>query len=84
VLARVGAQGSLVGLDPTPEMLGRAGERVAREGWANVELVEGDAADLPFDDESFDAVCSMLSWGVVSPTLASQVSASRPGRQRFD
>jgi ubiquinone/menaquinone biosynthesis C-methylase UbiE len=83
VLARVGAQGSLVGLDPTPEMLGRAGERVAREGWANVELVEGDAADLPFDDESFDGLQhAVVGRGFAYSRVACE--ASRPRRQRFD
>lgn len=65
LLGRIGPHGSLVAIDLTPEMLGRAGERVAREGWANVELVEGDAADLPFDDGSFDAVCSTLALSIV-------------------
>jgi ubiquinone/menaquinone biosynthesis C-methylase UbiE len=65
LLAHVGAEGSLVGVDLTAEMLARAGERVARGGWANVELIEGDAAELPFDDQSFDAVCSTLALSIV-------------------
>jgi ubiquinone/menaquinone biosynthesis C-methylase UbiE len=64
LLGRIGPRGALVGVDLTPEMLGRARERVAREGWANVELIEGDAAELPFDDESFDAVCSTLALSI--------------------
>jgi ubiquinone/menaquinone biosynthesis C-methylase UbiE len=64
-LARIGAQGSLVGVDLTPEMLDRARKRIARQGWGNVELVEADAADLPFEDESFSAVCSTLALSIV-------------------
>ncbi len=53
--AAAGAQ--VTGLDLTPELLeiarARAGERDL-----TVDLVEGDAEDLPFDDESFDVVLS--------------------------
>jgi demethylmenaquinone methyltransferase/2-methoxy-6-polyprenyl-1,4-benzoquinol methylase len=43
---RIGPAGELVGLDLTPQMLGRAHARVAREGWGNVRLHEGDICDL--------------------------------------
>jgi SAM-dependent methyltransferase len=39
LLAQIGAAGSLVGVDITPEMLDRAHKRATREGWANLELV---------------------------------------------
>jgi len=44
----VGPEGRIVGVDLTPAMLEEARERVAREGWKNVELVESDAADYDF------------------------------------
>jgi ubiquinone/menaquinone biosynthesis C-methylase UbiE len=40
----------VVGVDRVPELLALARERAP----ANVELVEADAARLPFDDEAFD------------------------------
>jgi len=46
---------SVVGLDQSTEMLAAARERFANDG-ARVELVEGQAEELPFEDESFDAL----------------------------
>src|SRR3954451_22903586 len=46
-----------VGLDYVPALLERGRERAAAEGY-EVEFVEGDAQDLPFDDGSFDYVIS--------------------------
>jgi ubiquinone/menaquinone biosynthesis C-methylase UbiE len=50
----VGAAGLVVGIDASPTMLARA---VRDTGAANVAYVRGDAAALPFRDDSFDAVC---------------------------
>ena len=56
----------LVCLDPIPEMLCCAESRVnpkrAARGDSAVEFVEATAEDLPFDDNSFDAVCSLFSF----------------------
>ena len=56
----------LVCLDPLPEMLRCAESRVnpkrAARGDSAVEFVEATAEDLPFDDNSFDAVCSLFSF----------------------
>nr|AIF17306.1 methyltransferase type 11 (ubiE) [uncultured marine group II/III euryarchaeote KM3_77_B08] len=56
----------LVCLDPIPEMLRSAESRVnpkrAARGDSAVEFVEATAEDLPFDDNSFDAVCSLFSF----------------------
>lgn len=40
------AAGRLVGLDFSADMLARAVRRVARQGWSNVELVQGDATTM--------------------------------------
>jgi demethylmenaquinone methyltransferase/2-methoxy-6-polyprenyl-1,4-benzoquinol methylase len=45
---------TVVGLDQSPEMLGAARARFADD--ARVELVEGQAERLPFEDASFDAL----------------------------
>ncbi len=46
---------TVVGLDQSPEMLAAARARFASDG-ARVELIEGQAEELPFADESFDAL----------------------------
>lgn len=48
-----------VGLDYVPALLERARERAAAER-LEVELVEGDAQALPFEDASFDGVLSIF------------------------
>lgn len=54
----VGPEGSVVGIDMTPEMLAKARASAAAIGAANVEFVESEAESLPFPDESFDVVVS--------------------------
>jgi demethylmenaquinone methyltransferase / 2-methoxy-6-polyprenyl-1,4-benzoquinol methylase len=46
---------SLVGLDQSAEMLAAARRRFAEDG-ARVSLIEGQAEELPFADESFDGL----------------------------
>jgi ubiquinone/menaquinone biosynthesis C-methylase UbiE len=43
--ARLGDKGRVVGIDPSPEMLALAGERVARHGHRGVVLLQAGAAD---------------------------------------
>lgn len=57
IAARNGA--GVTGLDLTPKLLEIAAER-ARAAGVEVEWVEGDAEDLPFDDDSFDCVTSVF------------------------
>jgi demethylmenaquinone methyltransferase/2-methoxy-6-polyprenyl-1,4-benzoquinol methylase len=52
---RARADCTVVGLDQSPQMLAAARTRFAGEG-ARVELVEGEAERLPFEDASFDAL----------------------------
>ncbi len=53
----VGADGRIVGVDLTDAMLARARARIGRNGWRNVSLVHGDAADFDFP-EGADAILS--------------------------
>jgi arsenite methyltransferase len=54
----VGTEGSVTGIDMTPEMLDKARRSAAEMGAGNVEFVEGEAEKLPFADASFDVVIS--------------------------
>jgi len=79
IAAERGAETS--GLDLTPKLLGIAAERAAAAG-VEVDLVEGDAEALPYDDASFDAVISM--YGVMFAPNQKQAAAElvrvcRPG-----
>jgi demethylmenaquinone methyltransferase / 2-methoxy-6-polyprenyl-1,4-benzoquinol methylase len=47
---------SVVGIDQSPQMLAAARARFAALDGARVELIEGQAESLPFDDESFDGL----------------------------
>ena len=58
VAIRAAAAGAQVaGLDLTPELFDTARRRAA-EAHVSVDWVEGDAEDLPFDDDRFDHVLS--------------------------
>jgi arsenite methyltransferase len=54
----VGAEGSVTGIDMTPEMLAKARAAADELGVANVTFVEGEVERLPFPDGSFDVVIS--------------------------
>ena len=54
----VGPEGSVTGLDMTPEMLEKARAGAAEIGAGNLTFVEGEAERLPFRDGSFDVVIS--------------------------
>jgi ubiquinone/menaquinone biosynthesis C-methylase UbiE len=51
----------VVAFDLTPEMLDKARQRCERAGLSNVAFREGSATDLPFPDDTFDAVVTRLS-----------------------
>ena len=54
----VGPEGSVTGIDMTPEMLAKARGAAAEMGAANVEFLEAEAERLPFADGSFEVVIS--------------------------
>ena len=77
---------NLVCLDPIPEMLAAAEERVnsARRSRGDdpAIFVEGTAEELPFDDDSFDALCSLFSfrdWYDKKAGLSESLRVLRPG-----
>jgi demethylmenaquinone methyltransferase / 2-methoxy-6-polyprenyl-1,4-benzoquinol methylase len=74
---------SVVGLDQSPEMLAEGRRRVAEAGLADrIELVEGQAEELPFGDASFAGLTfTYLLRYVADPaaTLAELARVVRPG-----
>ena len=79
----VGTAGRVVGLDYSSTMLAGAEELVRREGWTNVELVRGDAANIDFDSDFDGAVCT-LSLSVIprwQEAMDGMVAAVRPGKR---
>lgn len=60
---RVGASGTVVGVDLTPGMLAVARRRVDRAGWENVHLCRGDAARPSVED--VDAILGSFVVGLL-------------------
>jgi SAM-dependent methyltransferase len=54
----VGADGHVVGIDMTPEMLAKAREAVSATGLSNIEFREGHAEELPVEEGWADVVIS--------------------------
>jgi demethylmenaquinone methyltransferase/2-methoxy-6-polyprenyl-1,4-benzoquinol methylase len=73
----------IVGVDPSAGMLAVGRDKVARAGLgARVELLEGDAQALPFDDDRFAASC--IAFGIRNVPdrargLAEMARVTRPG-----
>lgn len=77
---RVGASGTVVGVDLTPGMLARARRRVERAGWRNVHLVRGDAGRPPV--ARADAVLATFVVGMFDepgPTVRGWTDLLGPG-----
>ena len=55
---QVGPEGSVTGIDMTPEMVQKARAGAAELGLTNVTFVEGEAEELAFEDATFDVVIS--------------------------
>ena len=78
---RVGPTGTVVGVDFTRGMLVQARDRVRREGWANVHLVQADAASFA-PREPVDAVLATFVVGMLDDPGAAVdgwLDSLRPG-----
>ena len=74
----------LVCLDPIPEMLTTAEKRVnqARKerGDPPAVFIQSTAEDMPFEDDSFDAICSLFSFRDWYDKKLSLIHISEPTR----
>lgn len=55
---RVGKSGKVIGVDMTPEMIGKARANAEKYGYKNIEFRLGDIEKLPVDDCSVDVIIS--------------------------
>lgn len=67
--AQVGASGRIYGVDLSAGMLGRARLLCEREGWENVELTQGDAAEY-VAPEPLDGILFGLSYNTIPHHLS--------------
>jgi ubiquinone/menaquinone biosynthesis C-methylase UbiE len=56
IAKQVGDEGEIHGIDLTPEMVTLAREVFLRNKINNIEIIEGDARDLPYEKNYFDVV----------------------------
>lgn len=77
----VGPQGKIIGVDLTDAMLAQARQRVADNGWENVELVHADAREYRFP-AGVDAIISTYALSLIPESdrvLARAADALAPG-----
>ena len=53
---RVGSSGHVLAVDLAQNLLDKGIKRAAERGMSNIEFRRADLEDLPFEDQSFDAV----------------------------
>ena len=78
----VGPEGLAVGIDVSETMLTRAVADTSEAGLDQVAYVRGDAQELPFRDQSFDAVCCFAAFHLFadpSRALDRMTSVLAPG-----
>lgn len=79
---KLGPKGELTACDLNPDMLAQARDRLLDHGLTQVNCVQADAEELPFDDNKFDSV--IIAFGLRNVThqdraLASMTRVLKPG-----
>lgn len=72
----------VTGVDLAPEMLEQAQEKIDRNGWRHIKVMEMDALNLKFADNSFDYVTAFHVVSVVPDAgrlMREVVRVSKPG-----
>lgn len=75
-------QAQVVGIDLAPEMLDKAEQKIRRHGWRHIKLLEMDALQPKFEDNSFDYVTAFHVVSVVPDArrlMAEVLRVLRPG-----
>ena len=76
LVAAVGAEGRVTGVEVSPDMANLARRRIASEGWSNVTVIEAAAEEAELPDR-FDAVLFNFTHDVLqSPAALARVFAS--------
>ncbi|MFC2134754.1 arsenite methyltransferase [Bacteroidota bacterium] len=79
---KVGPDGKVIGIDMTPEMIGKAGKNAESGGYKNVEFRLGDAENMPVEDSSADWVISncVINLSPDKPIVFSEIArVLKPG-----
>lgn len=72
----------VTGLDLAPDMLEHASERIVRNGWRHIQVMQGDAMDMTLPDSSFDYVTAFHVVSVVPDAgrmMREVLRVSKPG-----
>jgi len=80
--ARLGPRGHVTGLDPWKPALQRAGAKARLRGLGNLELVEGTAEAMPFEDGRFDLIVSNNGLNNVQDVPQALAECARVARTR--
>ena len=80
MLQRLGPQGRIVGIDPSPEMLEMARQRVVRHGWTGIELLQALAGGAPLQGQADAALFHFTHDVIRDPDALDHVLAHlKPG-----
>lgn len=72
----------VIGIDLAREMLDKAQDKINRNGWRHLQVLEMDALNLKFDDDSFDYAMAFHVVSVVPDVrrlMAEVVRVTKPG-----
>ena len=80
----VGSGGRVVGVDLSEAMLARARQRIDRNGWKNVELIEADVREYAFPPQMAAAIAAFtLEMVPEYDAVISRIAASLPDNGRL-
>jgi demethylmenaquinone methyltransferase/2-methoxy-6-polyprenyl-1,4-benzoquinol methylase len=77
----LGAEGRVIGVDVSPDMLSRARARIAEREWTNVTLIEASVEAVELEPASVDAVLCFYTHDIMNSPIALEkaLAALRPG-----
>lgn len=61
----IGPSGKIVGVELSPDMLARAREKMAQQGWENITLIQANAEEMALPPASVDAVLAFYAYDVM-------------------